>query len=71
VKPNHRPRPDPYPYELGELYCDEDETLCVPCERPCLCCYAAALDEADDQAGELDCSPGRPCRLCRAVRFED
>jgi len=46
VKPHHRPRPDPYPDELDELYCGECETLCAP-GRPCLCCHVAELDAAE------------------------
>ena len=48
MKPNHRPRPDPYPDEVDELFCDEDETLCTE-DRPCMCCWVdrqEALEEA-------------------------
>ena len=38
MKANHRPRPDPYPDEVDELFCDEDETLCTE-DRPCMCCW--------------------------------
>ncbi len=44
LKPDHRPRPDPYPDELGQTLCDVCETLCSP-GRPCHCCWAADLKE--------------------------
>jgi len=37
VRPRHRLRDDPYPDELDQEFCEEDETLCVD-DRPCLCC---------------------------------
>lgn len=45
LKPSHRPRPDPYPDEMDQLFCDEDGTLCTV-ERPCLCCVVDAEELA-------------------------
>jgi hypothetical protein len=38
MKPSHRPRPDPYPDEADDEFCDECETLCAE-GRPCMCCW--------------------------------
>jgi hypothetical protein len=48
VKANHRPRPDPYPDEVDELFCDEDETLCTE-ERPCMCCWVDRMEALEPQ----------------------
>lgn len=46
IKPDHRPRPDPYPDELAQLLCDVCETLCSP-GRPCHCCWVDQLAGQD------------------------
>ena len=53
MKANHRPRPDPYPDELDELFCDEDETLCTE-DRPCMCCWA---DRQESRAPAVAAAP--------------
>ena len=47
MKPGHRPRDDPYPDELDELFCEEDQTLCSP-GRLCLCCVVAELEQLEE-----------------------
>lgn len=37
----HRLRDQPYPDELDQMFCEEDETLCILPERPCACCWIA------------------------------
>jgi hypothetical protein len=49
VRPNHQPRSDPYPDELDQQFCTEDQTLCQP-GRPCLCCLVDQLDAADGRS---------------------
>jgi hypothetical protein len=46
VPADHRPRPDAYPAELGQLLCDVCETLCSP-GRPCHCCWVEKLCQED------------------------
>lgn len=48
VSENHRPRDDPYPDELDQLFCDECETLCMQ-GRPCMCCWTE-MTETESQA---------------------
>lgn len=47
MPPFHRLRDDPYPDELDQMFCETDETLCMP-GRPCLCCYIGLEDQRDD-----------------------
>ena len=46
MKPYHRPRPTDYLDELGELFCEEDQTRCME-GWLCLCCYVEKLEEDD------------------------
>lgn len=50
-KPHHRPRDDPYPDELDQLFCDECQSLCQD-GRPCWCCHVNELVEQEMAAGE-------------------
>ena len=43
----HRLRDDPYPDELDQQFCKEDETLCMS-GRPCLCCWVAQTMADED-----------------------
>jgi hypothetical protein len=38
MRPQHRMRPDPYPDEMDQEFCDDCETLCMD-GRPCMCCW--------------------------------
>lgn len=47
MRPNHRLRDNPYPDEMDQEYCEEDETLCMP-GRPCLCCWVTQQEEQEE-----------------------
>ena len=44
----HRLRDDPYPDELDQQFCEEDETLCMP-GRPCLCCWVEQQEATEGE----------------------
>jgi hypothetical protein len=56
MPPNHRPRPEPYPDEMDQLFCDECLTLCQP-GGPCMCCWdgvpGSGRREWDDDTDHL------------------
>jgi hypothetical protein len=45
ARPRHRLRDDPYPDELDQEFCDEDQTLCLD-GCPCLCCAVTMTELA-------------------------
>jgi hypothetical protein len=49
VRPAHRLRDDPFPDEMDQEFCEEDQTLCMP-GRPCMCCYIGD-EEASETTG--------------------
>lgn len=65
LPPGHRPRDDPYPDELGQLFCGECETLCSP-GRPCICCYADGLPGGTRLSRELDQAAAAAVDMVRA-----
>ena len=63
----HRLRDDPYPDELDQQFCEEDETLCMP-GRPCWCCWveqqeAEAVRKCNACPAPATCSEFGHCTL--------
>lgn len=48
--PGHRLRDNPYPDEMDQMFCEEDETLCMP-GRPCECCWLEQMEAEDAASG--------------------